>query len=928
MFLTFSIKLTNLNPPEDISVLTWTTFLEEAVKAQESGSPLSTQAVNQALQAKKARLFPGYNTNLVDADFQQISEAQYAEMKQFIDQVYQYQQNIHANPAVQTYQHHRAAYDEKYEQQLEIGKWASIGLGFAGELGGVSLKALKAARPLTEAVEEELTEISKGVFRDQAGQLVAKQEIIDAAIEAEEAAARAMAPQLDQAAVVAPVAQAEELVEEVAPRGGLVSWWQEHAPSWLGGKPKPEVPPPAAVVKPVVEPAEEVVEEIAEAPKKKSVLTSRWQNYQASRQAAKQAKLAQQALTQSRENVTDAIARGINQDLDTQLQTVAGRQFTNAAEAQAQAKEILNTQLGLWQATSPITYNRSYIYGQAYDRLKSLQPDLPEEQLVRMAQGIEDQIVAQRPSLISGQLDRLQPQTVKVAQSTAPKVTTATGLDQGLVRESQQDAIFTTSSLASYQGTFTPRIADGTKEALGDLAIAADGMGGMAGGGKASHNAITVFYQNYYNPKFQAGRSIEERMATAIREANRVVYNDLQGSGGTTLTATVLKDNQLTIAHVGDTRAYLVRGNSIQQLTTDHTGTAQNILIRAIGSEPTVQVDTAAITIQPGDKIILCSDGLNKHVTDQEIFNIVTNNNPQQAESKLINLTNQRGATDNTAVIVQDIGKPTTMTTTQTTVRVKPIVEVKPKGAIDKVLDWFKNLFSSRLVESAWAATEESQPMSLYLYQAVNQNKLIQEKLAGRKPEELSTEELNQIILEALQESEATIQAKQEKIGQDYKLFTGIDGSSQYELSPGSYRLKIKPLPDLSFSAPTVINIASGAPQQLEIGLRRGGENVSWPAAAWRREKTTDAALLTVILYHDENANYIREAEEKTVKWAGVEIELEKITPLPYRSRPLFWCSSNRVLNAGVHQSGNQCFVCVRTGFAIGRNVVKVQCPE
>ena len=713
------------------------------------------------------------------------------------------------------------------------------------------------------------------------------------------------------------------ILQDAQPPRGIASWWDRNIkPIFV--KPKPEVPaPPAAVVEPVAEPAEELVEEAAP----RSGIVGWWRNYQSSRQAAQQAKLAQQALTQSRENVADSIVKGINLDLDTQLQAVAGKQFANPAEAQAQAKRILETQFNNWQATPPNA--NSYIYTQAYDRLKSLQPDLPEEQWAKMAGDIEAKVVAQQPGLISRQLDRLQTQTVEIAQSTTPKTTTAVGLDQGLVRTSQQDAIFTTSSMASSQGKFAPQIQPNTKEIFGDLSIAADGMGGMQGGERASHNAIVNFYQRYYDPTFQPGQPIEQRMAAAAKEANAAVYNDLRGSGGTTLTATVLKNNELTIAHVGDTRAYLVRGNNIQQLTTDHSLPGQqNILLRAVGSKPNVTVDTKVLQVQPGDKIVLCSDGLNKHVTDQQILKIVTNSNPQQAQNQLINLTNQNGGIDNTAVIIQEIGEPTTIKTTQTTIQVKPMVEVKPKGVIDKVIDWFRNIFSSRLVESAFAAEENAQPMSLYLYQAISQNRLLQEKLAGRKPEELSSEELNQIILEALQESETATQAKQEKIGQDFQLFTGIDGSSQYELAPGSYRIKIKSLPDLGFSAPAVINIASGTPQELEIGLRRGGENVSRPAPAWPQEETTNTALLTVALYHDENNNHQREAEEKTVKWAGVEIDLEKITPLPYSHQPLFWCNSYRVLNAAVHQSRNQCYLCVQTGLALGQNVFKVTCPD
>jgi protein phosphatase len=140
---------------------------------------------------------------------------------------------------------------------------------------------------------------------------------------------------------------------------------------------------------------------------------------------------------------------------------------------------------------------------------------------------------------------------------------------------------------------------------------------------------------------------------------------------GTTLTALQLNGNRLSIAHVGDSRAYLIRGGVIEQITDDHTIVSEqvargmmtreeaarsdmrNILSRALGIAPEVDMDMEEITVSEGDRLVLCSDGLSELISDDEILSEVrSNRRPDLACNELVNLANQRGGNDNITVIV------------------------------------------------------------------------------------------------------------------------------------------------------------------------------------------------------------------------------------------------------------------------------------
>jgi protein phosphatase len=206
---------------------------------------------------------------------------------------------------------------------------------------------------------------------------------------------------------------------------------------------------------------------------------------------------------------------------------------------------------------------------------------------------------------------------------------------------------------------------------LGLLAIA-DGMGGHASGEVASKMAIGILRDSLR----KEGEPFPERLASGVELANQAIYeaarsqSQLKGMG-TTLTAVQLNGNRLAIAHVGDSRAYLIRSGVIERLTDDHTmvfeqvarglmtneeaarSDMRHILSRALGIAPEVEVDMEALTVSEGDTLVLCSDGLSELVSEEEVLSEVqSSSRPDVACGELVHLANQRGGADNITVIV------------------------------------------------------------------------------------------------------------------------------------------------------------------------------------------------------------------------------------------------------------------------------------
>jgi serine/threonine protein phosphatase PrpC len=223
-------------------------------------------------------------------------------------------------------------------------------------------------------------------------------------------------------------------------------------------------------------------------------------------------------------------------------------------------------------------------------------------------------------------------------------------------------------------------------EAL-NLFILSDGMGGEAHGEVASAMAVDVINKYCEAEKEDSGATVLDeapaniksqtrRLKHAVAQANFQIFqsaqkNPEQRGMGATITALWLKDTLLSIAHVGDSRAYLLRNGNLQQLTNDHSLVAeqvrrglitpqqaeesemQSVLLRALGAHPDVEIDVDEVEIIPRDVLLLCSDGLTRMVTEPEIAGALQAEMvPSAAAERLIALANENGGIDNVTVIV------------------------------------------------------------------------------------------------------------------------------------------------------------------------------------------------------------------------------------------------------------------------------------
>ena len=201
----------------------------------------------------------------------------------------------------------------------------------------------------------------------------------------------------------------------------------------------------------------------------------------------------------------------------------------------------------------------------------------------------------------------------------------------------------------------------------GRLFLVADGMGGHRGGELASRRAVDRAIRAYVDdPDADPGQSLRR----AITEANAALHAQTAGEEGrerwgTTLVAAVVRGDELWIANVGDSRAYLLRDGQLRQLSRDHSLAAEigvsagenwigrHVITRALGRKPEVEVDVfAPLRLRVGDRILLCSDGLTTPLSDDEIGAIAGRGAPQAAAEALVQAANERGGPDNISVIL------------------------------------------------------------------------------------------------------------------------------------------------------------------------------------------------------------------------------------------------------------------------------------
>jgi len=233
-----------------------------------------------------------------------------------------------------------------------------------------------------------------------------------------------------------------------------------------------------------------------------------------------------------------------------------------------------------------------------------------------------------------------------------------------------------------YGNTNIGRVRKNNEDAYGiypdlSLFIVADGLGGHAGGEVASRLAVETIKDGLVSTEsYRSSAEITERIIEAIKGANnRIIQRasmmyDLKGMGTTVVVVKLEEDNAM-IAHVGDSRMYLIRKNKITQITKDHTVVEEYIrlglltlqealyhpnrhmLSRALGVSYDIDVDVADIQIAEGDIIILCTDGLTNMLSEKEILSAITElmPSPEKITDRLITLANNHGGIDNITVI-------------------------------------------------------------------------------------------------------------------------------------------------------------------------------------------------------------------------------------------------------------------------------------
>ena len=225
-----------------------------------------------------------------------------------------------------------------------------------------------------------------------------------------------------------------------------------------------------------------------------------------------------------------------------------------------------------------------------------------------------------------------------------------------------------------------------------NLFVLSDGMGGEAHGEIASALAVETVVKHCVdleaNPaeqilgKTEPGWSSRtKRLSSAVHLANKNIFKSAeehpeQHGMGATLTVAWIDASSLSIAHVGDSRAYLLRGGSLLQLTRDHSLVAeqvrrgiltsaeaeesdmQSVLLRALGAQAEIEVDAEEHTLFARDVLLLCSDGLTRMVTEPEIAGTLqAETDPAKAAEKLVALANERGGADNITVVVVRLEK-------------------------------------------------------------------------------------------------------------------------------------------------------------------------------------------------------------------------------------------------------------------------------
>lgn len=242
------------------------------------------------------------------------------------------------------------------------------------------------------------------------------------------------------------------------------------------------------------------------------------------------------------------------------------------------------------------------------------------------------------------------------------RVAVGAATDTGTVREENEDSVF----VADPEGELA--------QSHGVLLAVADGMGGYQRGEVAAQIAVDTLREDYYGSEI-GPTEVPLRLKQAFRHANELIYQNGSANGddnmmGTTLVAAVIRGNDLTIGNVGDSRAYLIRANRATQVTRDHSLVAEqvaagamteqearesqhrNIITRALGHRPRVDVDIFEIRLLADDRLVLTTDGVHDYVDEEDLTRIVLSSPPEQAARELVQTALARSSNDNVSAVV------------------------------------------------------------------------------------------------------------------------------------------------------------------------------------------------------------------------------------------------------------------------------------
>lgn len=225
----------------------------------------------------------------------------------------------------------------------------------------------------------------------------------------------------------------------------------------------------------------------------------------------------------------------------------------------------------------------------------------------------------------------------------------------------------------------------------GAVFVVSDGVGGLAHGETYSEQVVSLITDMYYQ---SSGKQVAERLARVIQQINLLLHKT-GGGGAATIVVGVFHGSSLTIANAGDSRAYLMNRERSLRLTDDHVviveedGRHSKKLFRAVGYESLISVDTVTGLVHPGQRLLLCTDGVTRYLTDDNLFDLAATHAPSDVVNRLVQLAYAAGGVDNISAALIEVGDfPTNNAQLQQHVsRLQPILTLPDTLAAHPILE-------------------------------------------------------------------------------------------------------------------------------------------------------------------------------------------------------------------------------------------------